>query len=330
MEIINAYLETMFAPYPNTARLQAAKAELKQMMEDAYVEARAGGATENEAVGQVITEFGNLDEVAGALGIATDVQAPVGSDRTLPLAEAMDFAQERERTQPVLALAVSLFVLSPTVLIALQAPSWNPLGDGVRVLVGLAFLLILVAVGVAVLVKRDSDLSRFHQINHGHFDPSPELIRWAEALREQHRPRRTRALVAAICLWVCSVLPFLAAIPFDEAAPGGDSAILLWGVPGTLILVALGLAIFLPADWASEVADQLVKPEEEDEEWKDAPPLVRAVMAAYWPLVVTIYLAWSFLSDAWGSSWVIFPIAGVLFGAMSAFLGAWKAKDQQR
>ena len=39
------------------------------MMEDKYTELIASGMRENEAVGTVITEFGNLDELAESLGI---------------------------------------------------------------------------------------------------------------------------------------------------------------------------------------------------------------------------------------------------------------------
>ena len=58
MDVIIAYLETMFSPYPPSPRLDEAKAELRAMMEDAYSSLISEGKSHNEAVGQVITEFG--------------------------------------------------------------------------------------------------------------------------------------------------------------------------------------------------------------------------------------------------------------------------------
>ena len=69
METIRNYLESMFANLPNTPEVLRAKTELLQMMEDKYSELRAEGRTDNEAVGIVISEFGNLDELAESLGI---------------------------------------------------------------------------------------------------------------------------------------------------------------------------------------------------------------------------------------------------------------------
>ena len=64
MDAIKNYLETMFLNLPNTPEVQKAKYELGQMMEDKYRELIADGKTENEAIGTVIAEFGNLDELA--------------------------------------------------------------------------------------------------------------------------------------------------------------------------------------------------------------------------------------------------------------------------
>ena len=74
MEIIKNYLETMFATMPNTESVRKAKRELLQMMEDKYNELIAEGVSENTAVGTVISEFGNLDELADDLGVTEELK----------------------------------------------------------------------------------------------------------------------------------------------------------------------------------------------------------------------------------------------------------------
>ena len=69
METIKNYLENMFSHLPNTPEVQKAKYELYQMMEDKYNELISEGKSDNEAIGIVISEFGNLDELADSLGI---------------------------------------------------------------------------------------------------------------------------------------------------------------------------------------------------------------------------------------------------------------------
>ncbi len=61
METILSYLNNMFANLPSTPKY--AREESQQMMEDKYHELRNNGKSDNEAVGQVIAEFGNLEEL---------------------------------------------------------------------------------------------------------------------------------------------------------------------------------------------------------------------------------------------------------------------------
>ena len=69
MEEIREYLHNMFLNIPETPQVLRAKAELMEMMEDKYEELMQEGMSEKEAVGTVISEFGNLDELAEELGI---------------------------------------------------------------------------------------------------------------------------------------------------------------------------------------------------------------------------------------------------------------------
>ena len=69
METIRNYLNAMFAGLPDTLEVRRAYEELAAMMEDKYTELIGEGCSENEAVGTVISEFGNLEELAQDLGI---------------------------------------------------------------------------------------------------------------------------------------------------------------------------------------------------------------------------------------------------------------------
>ncbi|MBO6108659.1 MAG: DUF4097 family beta strand repeat protein [Eubacterium sp.] len=74
MDTLREYLENMFRNVENTPEIEKAKAELYQMMEDKYEQLMADGKSENEAVGTVIMEFGNFDEIVKELGIEDSVR----------------------------------------------------------------------------------------------------------------------------------------------------------------------------------------------------------------------------------------------------------------
>ena len=113
METIKNYLESMFAALPNTPEVLKAKYELGQMMEDKYTELIEAGKAENEAVGIVISEFGNLDEVADALGIETILQQQEPDNMPLlGIEEAREYIADAGRTGFLIGLGVLLILLT--------------------------------------------------------------------------------------------------------------------------------------------------------------------------------------------------------------------------
>ena len=69
MEIIKNYLDKMFEKLPRTQEIEKLKEDLFNNMEDKYNELILEGKSENEAIGIVISEFGNIDELVKELNI---------------------------------------------------------------------------------------------------------------------------------------------------------------------------------------------------------------------------------------------------------------------
>lgn len=340
MNVITAYLETMFGAHPPTPRMLEAKAELHAMMEDAYHGYLAEGLTENEAVGRVITEFGNLDELAPQLGISAEIApAPaaavadtnVGGTRRsvapapapVTLDEAQAFAEARRTGEPRLALAVAMFVLSPAPLIALTTLGSGgviALDEQVGVMIGLGILLVAVAVAVMMVVRRGQQLAPFTRLLEGDFTRTPAVDRWARQLAAEAAPKRTTALQVSIGLWILAVTPVLAVSLL--APPSVSSSWIGVAVAAMLAIVATGLLIFLPSNWATSVAETLTQAEGAGVASDDRRGIVGVVSAFYWPLVVVAFLGWSFIGGDWGRSWIIWPIAAVFFAAISSGLHA--------
>lgn len=92
--------------------------------------------------------------------------------------------------------------------------------------------------------------------------------------------------------------------------------IVLFGVSGTLAMIAVGLFLSIRAGWAEHAASTLLQDEDEDAPETSTSPAIRVIAAVYWPLAAAIYLAWSFGTGDWQISWIIWPIAGVLYAAL--------------
>lgn len=47
-------------------------------------------------------------------------------------------------------------------------------------------------------------------------------------------------------------------------------------------------------------------------------------------MVTAVFLGYSFITNDWGRSWIIWPVAGVLFGAVMAIYNAVKRNGSQK
>lgn len=347
MNVIIAYLETMFSPYPQTPRMLEAKAELQAMMEDAYQGLTARGVSHNEAVGKVITDFGNLDELAPVLGISSEIApAPVAHASTptadstpaapqyppVTLEEAEGLAEAQRRTRYRLSSAIVLFVLAAIPLIVLPVAAQSglvPLDQSAAAIVGMLVLFVLVAIGVVMIIGLSREFAPFARLREGRFSRNPVVTGWAEDLARQHERSRTLGLQIAVVCWVLSPAPLLllTLVPQDSPKQG------IWSVLGVallLLMVATGLFILLPKTWAHTVAETLTRSGASGGEDDSEHSLVGVIAAFYWPLLTAVFLAWSFIGDAWDRSWVIWPVGAVLFGAIAAGAGALESYRKAR
>ena len=355
MDTIDSFLDAMFAPYPASTRLADAKAELRAMMEDAYADAIASGMTHNEAVGRVITDFGNLQEIAPVLGIADDLTAAKGASQpeaapawagtdgagtprrprvTLP--EAQELAEARRRGAASLGLSVAILVSTGIPIFALQGLSevgLVPFNDDTATFLALGVDLVLAALGVITLLSRSRLFANVKHLVNLEFTTDPIVTAWAARLRMEHEDHRMRRLAVAVGLWICAALPpaLVRALPpigIGMAVPAGaDNGTLNGGdlselaLALSVALVALGLWIFLPANWAVQTQQTLIRQgrqgyDYDEEDYRD--PVIGIVASVYWPCVVAVYFVWGAVFDQWDKSWVLFPISGLLFGVFAA------------
>lgn len=327
MSTLDSYLDTLFAPYPTSPKMRAARAELLTMMEDKQADLIASGHTEAQAVGQVIAEFGSLDEVAEALGITHEVTAEASAAPGLSLERAQAYLRTHRAKQPLLALAIALFVLSPIppVLTTALVPESRLDAQPLPLFLSLIVLLALVAAGIGILVIRHSALAAYRDVTDDPFTPEAHVRTFARDTAASHRSRETVGLVAALALWILSPAPLFV---LTGLYPDSERSTL--GVVGTLVLVAVGLAVYFLTHDTKEPTDVLLgiaQKERDADPTKSDNAAIRVIAAIYWPAVIVTYLLWSFIDDAWGSTWIIWPIAGILWGAFWAVHGALGAKS---
>lgn len=276
-----------------------------------------------------LPEIDKIMELAAVFGVTTDyllrddmetAEYADGSDRRYPalsIEQADAFLDVRQRYARWMAAGVALCVVSPVplLLLACGAEYFGLLSENLAGGLGVVILLALVAAAVAVFIVISGWLQPWLKVRRGEFELSYGVSGILQSRLEICR-RRTAAMTAAgVALCILCAVPLLLAAGLE--AP---EYMLLLAVCLLLTLVAGASAIFILADGPVESLQMLLQqgyfaPERREDRRRE-----RKLDAVYWPVVTALYLGVSFYTRAWHMSWIVWPVAGVLYGALRALV----------
>ena len=334
MNTIRNYLESMFAKLPNTPEVIKAKCELGQMMEDKYSELIHNGKSENEAVAQVISEFGNLEELADALGIREAIRdggTGNSAEREVSLEEARSYLDSRAHCSLLHGLGTFFAVLSPGWIILSAAFGWSTRLD---LTAGLLFLFTMIAACVGLHVYASLRMRKWAflktetcSIDYGTAGMVNDVRR---ASRDMAALQRT---VAVLLFCTCYVPLSLFAVAGASSALLGFGVVLLLFMTGlgTLILIVSssrenGCRLLLGLNSPQRVDGSYYKGQGEGKYTNKA---ASAILSVLWPTAVCIYLIVSFLTFSWAVSWIIFPITVVVDRLLKTVFRVKEGKENE-
>ena len=322
MDAITTYIEQMFRTLPQNAEVRRARAELLDMCEDRYQEMRAEGVSEHEAVGRVITQFGNLEELADGLGIRAFLGKETVSAVQLSAAEAERFVRTSRRSSVLIGLGVIVVLIGLTSreFLASARKVNNPVvGEAAE----LAVFFTAVAIAVALFVIGGMMMGRFARLE----DRVVELDGVTLLHYQQQREREETTHMALVVAGIVTIILGAAATAVGYSDETGRSEILnLLRVIGAPV-IGVGVFLLIRAGMRRTALDRLTQDEDAA---ADAETLADRWAGPYFILATIVFLAWSFISGDWGTTWLVWPIAGLGFAFLSAVLSAAKRRDDAR
>ena len=267
----------------------------------------------------VSTDYLIKDEIEEipAEGQAVTVDSGVEPDesaRYLSLEDAGTFLEIVKESAPRIALGVAACILCPAPLILLAGLAENralSITEDVGGGIGVAILFALIAFAVAIFISTGLKLEKYEYLEKELIDPEYGVAGLAESGKETFAAVFKNCIILGVSLCILSVVPIIVAAAFN--AP--ETVFVLLAAL-LLIMIAAGVFCFV---WAGMIMDSFNKLLEEGDytrEKKLENKKNDVLSGIYWCLVTAIYLARSFLTGAWGRTWIIWPVAGVLFAAV--------------
>ena len=292
--------------------------------------------------GQTMPDLERILRLSSLFGVTIDYLLKDGAEPEIPrpeaeedthirlisLADAADYLSLRERASVQIASGTFLCILAfmPLLLLGAAAEQFQ-LSEALAALIGLASLFLLAAIAVVIFMRCGFHSAPYRFIELGEFRAENDVNDMVRARKMQFRSTYLRGNLIGVCLCILSPLALFSGILSES----DFTQVLLLCV--TLLLAGMGVVSFILVGvrWAS--MERLLREGDFTARTQSGTRMRRErldeqLSYAYWLLATTIYLAWSFLTNDWGRTWIVWPVAGVLFGAIRILVGAFVSQDK--
>ena len=264
----------------------------------------------------VTTDYLLKDEIEDEEFLSDDGDATV---RKLSLSQAQAFLAWRASAAKRIALATLLCIISPITLIVLgvlcEIPSLG-ISENFAGGAGMIVLILTVAVAVAIFMHCGFKNSPYEFLDGKEaFETEYGVRGMVTEKREAYRPTYVKLNILGTCISILSPIAlFIGAFSENE--------ILMVAMLSLMIVTAgIGVVLFITAGvrWASmqkllREGDFLVK---NSECKRKKNKIVSAISGIYWCTATAIFLVWTVAAEnSWQHSWIMWPVAGILYGAI--------------
>lgn len=214
-----------------------------------------------------------------------------------------------------IALGVSLCILSPIMLIGLTGVSDKEegmiLSAEAAVGIGMTILLLMVAVAVAVFIIYGRKIEIYDFLEKEPIELAYGVKGLVEKEKLGYEAVHSRKLVLGIVLCILSAVPIMVLAVSDK-----NEMLTILGVNLCLILVSIGVYLLVSTGIVYGGFQKLLEEGDYTRSQKIENKRNDVIGKIYWCSATAIYLGWSFITMEWEKTWIVWPIAGVFYGAV--------------
>ena len=255
-----------------------------------------------------------LAEESPAEGNAYDAS----EGRLVTLEEANIYMEESKASGQKIAVAVLMYIVSPILLIFMSGLSEiGKISEGLGAGIGVATLLSLIAVATIISILYGLRLGKFEYFEREMITLQYGVKGVVEKKKEAFEQKYQTSIAVAVAIIILSVIPLVVGGCLEVAEM---VEICLLCLMMACIAVAVFVIVRVSYVWGSY--QKLLQECDYTKDNKAFNKKYEAFSGAYWCITTAIYLGISFIWNNWHISWVVWPVAGVLFGAITAIAKA--------
>ncbi len=223
------------------------------------------------------------------------------------------------------AFATMLCILSPIVLLMLGTMSEMPnyhISENATAGIGICVLIVLIAIAVTIFILCGMKTKKYEFMEKEDIETAYGVSGMVKEKRDAYHSPYVTQLVIGITCCICSVIPLFGTLAVSESDFYMVSAVCM-----LLTLVAIGTYFIVRSAAKMNAMNQLLEEEDYTRQKKHENKKMSGPVMVYWLIATAIYLAWSFTTNDWDRTWIIWPVVGVLFPAFYAIVNGIRKKS---
>lgn len=308
MDVIKQHIDYLFRNLSQTDEIKRIKNEVYLNGTARYEELCRLGKTESEALGTVIIEMGQPEDLLEKFGYSQKINSKVHSMDTLKEAELFLTSYNQEANN--IGLGILMILLGAGLI-----PTLNTFNVAV---LGVIILLLLVAIAVGLFVMAGLKIEAIERPMYNVqriFYLTDEDYRTFEDQYHLFKETERFRVALGVMLCIISAVPLLIFVFLDN-----DFLVERYGVLILMLLVGVGIYQFVKYGMKELAYKKILNIGEYSLEERQVQQKLEPISEIYWFSVTLIYFLWSFLTGAWYISWIVWPIAGVAWGFIGMVL----------
>ena len=247
--------------------------------------------------------------------------------RNVSMEEASTFLESNETTSRLISTGVMICILSPVILILLSGLAEQgriPIDVSVAEASGTALLLIMVAAAVGIFIREGMRGKKYEYLERIAIDTDYGVDGMVKERRDAYAETHSRRLIIGVMMCIVSAVPMLAVYSM-KYTNNSDLFPLICTVL-LLVMCAVGVKLIVLTCIKQGGYDRLLEEGDYTRLNKEA----GKYDGVYWAIAIAVYLIWSFMTMRWEITWIVWPVAGVLYAAFREIMKAIIRSKQSR
>ena len=263
----------------------------------------------------VSTDYLLKDSIELEEYVEQESKSEESSVRYVSMEEANSYLDLTQNIAHKMALGVAMCIMSPAIIITLSNLylfEQFSFSENQSQAIALTLFFITIASAVVIFISIGMKFKDFEYLKTEPIETEYGVSGMVKSKMKAYKETYSKYNIIGVTLCILSVLPVILSSFADKDLTDGI------GVIGTLFMVAVGVFMLVTVGTIWSSFNVLLQEGEYSVEGKAKSKVVGSIAGIYWLLTTALYLFISFYYGAWDKSWMIWPVAGVLFGAVAA------------